>query len=119
MRLTLLFGATRWWLPSTGSGAGVVPENRQIAKDDDDDTRRDTKRVSPSFSSMEQSPLTHQPRPEVFQPKVVRLYEALFKVCFFSCTLSISLPPPPDGTFFFWWGEKVKEKAKQNGTKIG
>jgi hypothetical protein len=29
---------------------------------------------------MEPSPLTHQPRPEVFQPKIVRLYEALFKV---------------------------------------
>ncbi|KAL2160737.1 hypothetical protein VTH06DRAFT_934 [Thermothelomyces fergusii] len=28
---------------------------------------------------MESSPLTHQPRPEVFQPKIVRLYEALFK----------------------------------------
>ncbi|KAL2173138.1 uncharacterized protein P884DRAFT_233052 [Thermothelomyces heterothallicus CBS 202.75] len=28
---------------------------------------------------MEPSPLTHQPRPEVFQPKIVRLYEALFK----------------------------------------
>ncbi|KAK0614397.1 hypothetical protein B0T14DRAFT_606696 [Immersiella caudata] len=28
---------------------------------------------------MEQSPLTHQPRPEVFTPKVVRLYEELFK----------------------------------------
>ncbi|KAK2074186.1 hypothetical protein P8C59_008410 [Phyllachora maydis] len=28
---------------------------------------------------MEQSPLTHQPRPEVFQPKIVRLYEALFQ----------------------------------------
>ncbi|KAK1751055.1 hypothetical protein QBC47DRAFT_392134 [Echria macrotheca] len=27
---------------------------------------------------MEQSPLTHQPRPEVFQQKIVRLYEALF-----------------------------------------
>ena len=30
---------------------------------------------------MEQSPLTHQPRPEVFTPKIVRLYEELFKVC--------------------------------------
>lgn len=29
---------------------------------------------------MEPSPLTHQPRPEVFQQKIVRLYEALFKV---------------------------------------
>ncbi|KAK0736546.1 hypothetical protein B0T21DRAFT_367166 [Apiosordaria backusii] len=28
---------------------------------------------------MEPSPLTHQPRPEVFQPKIVQLYEALFK----------------------------------------
>ncbi|KAK3386409.1 hypothetical protein B0H63DRAFT_467739 [Podospora didyma] len=28
---------------------------------------------------MEQSPLTHQPRPEVFQQKIVQLYEALFK----------------------------------------
>ena len=33
---------------------------------------------------MEQSPLTHQPRPEVFTPKVVRLYEELFKVRFLS-----------------------------------
>ncbi len=29
---------------------------------------------------MEPSPLTHQPRPEVFQPKIVCLYEELFKV---------------------------------------
>ncbi|KAK3936599.1 hypothetical protein QBC46DRAFT_321191 [Diplogelasinospora grovesii] len=29
---------------------------------------------------MEQSPLTHQPRPEVFQQKIVHLYEELFKV---------------------------------------
>ncbi|KAL2018194.1 hypothetical protein VTK56DRAFT_1167 [Thermocarpiscus australiensis] len=28
---------------------------------------------------MEPSPLTHQPRPEVFKPKIVHLYEALFK----------------------------------------
>ncbi|KAM7208176.1 protein of unknown function (DUF1741) domain containing protein [Naviculisporaceae sp. PSN 640] len=28
---------------------------------------------------MEQSPLTHQPRPQVFQQKVVQLYEELFK----------------------------------------
>ncbi|KAK3683289.1 hypothetical protein B0T22DRAFT_467605 [Podospora appendiculata] len=28
---------------------------------------------------MEQSPLTHQPRPEVFKPKIVQLYEAIFK----------------------------------------
>ncbi len=34
----------------------------------------------PSLTHMEQSPLTHQPRPEVFQPKIVKLYEALFKV---------------------------------------
>ncbi|CAK7234635.1 hypothetical protein SBRCBS47491_009017 [Sporothrix bragantina] len=27
---------------------------------------------------MEQSPLTHQPRPEVFQPKIVQLYDELF-----------------------------------------
>lgn len=32
---------------------------------------------------MEPSPLTHQPRPEVFQPKIVRLYEALLKVGLF------------------------------------
>ncbi len=45
---------------------------------------------------MEQSPLTHQPRPEVFQPKIVGLYEALLKVW---TTLFISspfpLPPAP------------------------
>jgi hypothetical protein len=29
---------------------------------------------------MEASPLTRQPQPEVFQPKIVVLYEALFKV---------------------------------------
>ena len=29
---------------------------------------------------MEQSPLTQSPRPEVFQQKIVRLYEELFKV---------------------------------------
>ena len=29
---------------------------------------------------MEPSPLTQQARPEVFQPKVVELYERLFKV---------------------------------------
>lgn len=30
---------------------------------------------------MEASPLTQQTRPEIFQPKIVQLYEALFKVC--------------------------------------
>ncbi len=35
---------------------------------------------------MEQSPLTHQPRPEVFQPKIVQLYDEL---------LVGSLLPPP------------------------
>jgi hypothetical protein len=29
---------------------------------------------------MEASPLTQQSRPEVFQPKIVKLYEALFQV---------------------------------------
>lgn len=29
---------------------------------------------------MEASPLTQQARPEVFQPKIVELYELLFKV---------------------------------------
>lgn len=29
---------------------------------------------------MEASPLTQQARPETFQPKIVQLYEALFKV---------------------------------------
>jgi len=29
---------------------------------------------------MEPSPLTQQARPEVFQPKIVELYEVLFKV---------------------------------------
>jgi len=29
---------------------------------------------------MEASPLTRQPPPEVFQPKIVQLYEQLFKV---------------------------------------
>ena len=31
--------------------------------------------------TMEQSPLTQQARPEVFEPKVVGLYKALFRVC--------------------------------------
>lgn len=30
---------------------------------------------------MEVSPLTQQVRPETFQPKIVQLYEALFKAC--------------------------------------
>ncbi|EGY22386.1 uncharacterized protein VDAG_03824 [Verticillium dahliae VdLs.17] len=30
---------------------------------------------------MEASPLTRQPQPEVFQPKIVLLYDSLFKVC--------------------------------------
>jgi hypothetical protein len=30
---------------------------------------------------MEPSPLTRDSRPEVFQPKIIRLYETLFKVC--------------------------------------
>lgn len=30
---------------------------------------------------MEASPLTQQTRPETFQPKIVQLYESLFKVC--------------------------------------
>lgn len=30
---------------------------------------------------MEASPLTQQNRPETFQPKIVQLYETLFKVC--------------------------------------
>lgn len=31
-------------------------------------------------TAMEPSPLTQDSRPEVFQPKIIRLYEALFKV---------------------------------------
>lgn len=31
---------------------------------------------------MEPSPLTRQPQPDVFQPKIVQLYESLFKVRF-------------------------------------
>jgi hypothetical protein len=30
---------------------------------------------------MEPSPLTQDSRPEIFQPKIIRLYETLFKVC--------------------------------------
>jgi hypothetical protein len=30
---------------------------------------------------MEASPLTQQSRPETFKPKIVQLYETLFKVC--------------------------------------
>ena len=30
---------------------------------------------------MEASPLTRQPPPEVFTPKIVQLYSALLKVC--------------------------------------
>jgi hypothetical protein len=33
---------------------------------------------------MEASPLTQQSRPEVFQPKIVKLYEALFQVSSFA-----------------------------------
>lgn len=29
---------------------------------------------------MEPSPLTQDSRPEIFQPKIIRLYESLFKV---------------------------------------
>lgn len=36
---------------------------------------------------MEASPLTRQPPPEVFKPKIVQLYESLFKVG------SASFPP--------------------------
>ena len=39
---------------------------------------------------MEPSPLTQQARPEVFQQKIVELYEALFKV-----ELEPSFPIPP------------------------
>ena len=30
---------------------------------------------------MEPSPLTQDSRPEIFQPKIIHLYETLFKVC--------------------------------------
>lgn len=30
---------------------------------------------------MEPSPLTQDTRPEIFQPKIIHLYETLFKVC--------------------------------------
>ena len=30
---------------------------------------------------MEPSPLTQDSRPEIFQPKIISLYETLFKVC--------------------------------------
>lgn len=30
---------------------------------------------------MEASPLTRQPQPEVFTPKIIHLYDSLFKVC--------------------------------------
>lgn len=33
--------------------------------------------------TMEQSPLTQQTRPDVFEPKVVGLYRSLFRVCMF------------------------------------
>jgi hypothetical protein len=36
---------------------------------------------------MEPSPLTQDSRPEIFQPKIIRLYEALFKVGAFSSWL--------------------------------
>ena len=38
---------------------------------------------------MEASPLTQQARPDVFQPKIVQLYEALFKVRKFRTPLLI------------------------------
>lgn len=31
--------------------------------------------------AMEPSPLTQDLRPDVFQPKIIQLYEALFRVC--------------------------------------
>ena len=36
--------------------------------------------------TMEQSPLTQQARPEVFEPKVVGLYRSLFRVCLMRST---------------------------------
>ena len=41
---------------------------------------------------MEASPLTQQSRPETFKPKIVQLYETLFKVCPSTCILSASQP---------------------------
>jgi hypothetical protein len=34
---------------------------------------------------MEPSPLTQVSRPDVFQPKIIQLYETLFKVCMRYC----------------------------------
>ncbi|KAK0705933.1 hypothetical protein B0T26DRAFT_724995 [Lasiosphaeria miniovina] len=57
--------------------AGVAfPENRIPSKPDRPARANDRNNTR---DYMEQSPLTHQPRPEVFQQKIVQLYEALFK----------------------------------------
>ena len=40
---------------------------------------------------MEQSPLTRQTPPETFQPKIIQLYESLFKVRFGSLRTTSSL----------------------------
>ena len=56
-------------------------------------------------SAMEPSPLTQVSRPDVFQPKIIQLYETLFKVsCRLlpairtpNCRLSTRLTPLPAG----------------------
>ncbi|KAK0705642.1 hypothetical protein B0H67DRAFT_604399 [Lasiosphaeris hirsuta] len=59
---------------------GAFPQNRQTPNEASDDASRGRKnRASTSAFYMEQSPLTHQPRPEVFRRKIVQLYDALFK----------------------------------------
>lgn len=41
-------------------------------------------RLPRNLVTMEPSPLTQDSRPEIFQPKIIRLYEQLFRVRFSS-----------------------------------
>ncbi|KAK0667093.1 hypothetical protein QBC41DRAFT_324596 [Cercophora samala] len=65
---------------------------------------------------MEPSPLTHQPRPEVFQPKIVRLYEALFK------DDEDAAPEKPEGfwkEFFLLRPDRASLKRMLDDTPVG
>ena len=41
--------------------------------------------------AMEPSPLTQVSRPQIFQPKIIHLYETLFKVCW--CRMRLNTTP--------------------------
>lgn len=78
-------------VPSTSAaalaagGASPEPETSQLSAAIVVDANRSspcrTRRVF-VVANMEQSPLAQQPRPEVFERKIVRLYEELFAVGF-------------------------------------